>query len=311
MKNSVNDPFHPFESDLLGELLTAQRRLAFDTASARPARTARKRVALAGGCAAVAAGALVAGLAAQGSDGPAAAPAALPSAAHVTAQLTDALQLSKTDVLYDQETQSSPGLTLTLREWLSPWDPAPGQAVTQRTEYLQNCTGAAGCTDSGLVQDTLQTAAMPAGAAVSGQFPWGTSATTEGTLTDVRYLNREFTRLASAQVSFNLPLTAAELQHEITAGHARVTGTAVIDGIQATELAVSGFNGPGTAGDIYVSTATHLPVRTVVTAPGGQTVTDNYQFLPDTPATQANLKVTIPSGFTNDPTLDTGSSNGS
>ena len=52
-------------------------------------------------------------------------------------------------------------------------------------------------------------------------------------------------------------------------------------------------------------------VRTVVTAPGGQTVTDNYQFLPDTPATQANLKVTIPSGFTNDPTLDTGSSNGS
>jgi hypothetical protein len=112
-------------------------------------------------------------------------------------------------------------------------------------------------------------------------FPWGTSATATGTLTDVRYLNREFTRLTSAQVSFNLPLTAAELQHEITAG------------------------------DTYVSTATHLPVRTIVTAPGSQTVTDNYQFLPGTPATQANLKVTIPSAFTNDPTLDTGTSNGS
>ena len=300
MRNSVNDPLHPFESQLLEEFLTAQRRLAPGVAGARPARAVHKRVALVGGCAALAVGAsVVAGLASQGPDGP----TAIPPTTKITAQLADALQASSTDVLYDQEVQSSPGFTLTLHEWLSPWDPSPGQAVSERIEYFQDCTGLTGCKDSGLVQDWAQTGTMPAGATVSREFPWGASVTTTGESVDVRYHYRQWTDQKSVQVGFNLPLTSADIQHEIAAGHARVVGSAVVDGVQTVELVLSGFDGPGSSGDIWVDASSHLPVRTVVSAPTG-TVQDDYQFLPATPANLAKLHPVIPSGFTENPALD-------
>jgi len=59
MRNSVNDPLHPFESELLEEFLAAQRRLAPGVTNARPAHAVHKRVALVGGCAAIAVGANV------------------------------------------------------------------------------------------------------------------------------------------------------------------------------------------------------------------------------------------------------------
>jgi hypothetical protein len=319
MRNSVNDPLFPFESELLEELLTTQRRLAPGVAHARPAHAVHKRVALVGGCAALAVGAVaVTGLASRGPDSP----TALPSATKITAQLVDALQTSSSDVLYDQEVQTSPGFTLTLHEWLSPWDPSPGQSVSERIEYFQNCTGLAGCTDSGLVQDLTQTATMPAGAAVSNDFPWGTSVTTTGQSVDVRYPYKQWAEQKSTQVSFDLPMTSANMQQEIAAGNARVVGNAVVDGVETVELAISGFDGPASSGDIWVDASSYLPVRTVVTAPvqvvgqaapaGTETVQDDYQFLPATPANLANLQPVIPSGFTENPTLEgTPSSTGS
>lgn len=251
----------------------------------------------------------------QGPDGL----TALPSAAHITAQLVDALQVSRTDVLYDQEVQTMPGSTLSLHEWLSPWDPGSGQTVDERIEYFQNCTG---CEDSGLVQDREQKGTMPAGVNASDEFPWGTSVTTTGESIDVRYHYRQWTDQKSAQVSFNLPLTSADIQQEIATGNARVVGNAIIDGVQTVELAISGFDGPGSSGDIWVDASSHLPVRTVVSAPvqvsgqaaptSMQTVQDDYEFLPATPANLANLNPVIPSNFTENPTLDNpASSNGS
>lgn len=115
-------------------------------------------------------------------------------------------------------------------------------------------------------------------------------------------------------VSFNLPLTPATIQHEIAAGNARVAGTAVVDGAQTVELAISGFDGPGSSGDIWVDTSSYLPVCTVVSEPvrifgqsastGTQTVQDDYQFLPATPANLEQLHPVIPPGFTENPTLD-------
>ena len=206
-------------------------------------------------------------------------------------------------MLYDQEVQSSPGFTLTLHESLSPWNPGPGQAVSERIEYFQHCTGPVGCTESGLVQDFAQTGTIPAGATVSREFPWGASVTTTGESVDVDYHSRQWTDQKSAQVSFNLFLTSAEIQHEIAAGDARVVGNAIVDGVQTIEIAISGFDGPGSSGDIWVAASTHLPVRTVVSAPTG-TAQDDYQFLPATPANLAKLNPVIPSGFTENPALD-------
>ncbi|HVC14201.1 MAG TPA: hypothetical protein VND62_05005 [Acidimicrobiales bacterium] len=319
MRNSIDDPLHPFESELLEELFAAQRRLAPGVARARPPHVTHKRVALVGGCAAIAVGAgVVAGsLASRGPGGS----TAVPSATKITAQLVDALQTSSTDVLYDQEVQSTPGVTLTLHEWVSPWDPSPGQTVSERIEFFQDCTGLSGCTDSGLVQDFGQTGTMPAGATVFDEFPWGTSVTTAGEAVDVDYHDRQWVDQKSAQVSFNLPLTAADIQQEIAAGNARVVGNATVDGVQTVELAISGFDGPGSSGDIWVDASSHLPVRTVVTAPnpgtgqgapgGMQTVQDDYQFLPATSANLAKLHPVIPSGFTENRALDPDPSNGS
>lgn len=311
MRASVNDPLHPFESELLEELLAAQRRLAPGVAPARQPYVVHKRVALVGGCAAVAVGAgVVASLASPSPDGS----TALPSTARITAQLVDALQTSSTDVLYDRQVQSTPGLTLTLHEWLSPWDPSAGQTVSERIEYFQDCTGLSGCTDAGLVQDVAQTGTMPVGANVSDDFPWGPSITTSGGVVDVEYHYRQWMENRSAQVGFNLPVTASEIQHEIVAGDATVVGTATVDGVQTVELAISGFAGPGSSGDIWVDASSHLPVRTVVTAPvqgvgqtapdGMQTVQDDYLFLPATPTNLAKLHPVIPPGFTENPTLE-------
>jgi len=318
MSNSVNDPLYPFESELLGELLAAQRHLASGAARARPRHMKHKRVALVGGCAAIAVGAgVVAGsLASRGPDGS----TALPSTVTITARLVDALQTSSTDVLYDQELQSTPGVRLTLHEWVSPWDPTPGQTVSERIEYFQDCTGLPGCTDSGLVQDFVQTATMPTVTTASDEFPWGTSVTTAGEAIDIDYHDRQWVDEKSAQVSFNLHLTSADIQHAIAAGNARVVGDATVDSVQTVELAISGFDGPGSTGDIWVNTSTNLPIRTVVTAPnpgapgapsGMQTVQDDYQFLPATSANLAELQPVIPSGFTENPALDPDPSSGS
>jgi hypothetical protein len=305
MRNSVSDPLHPFESELLEEFLAAQRRLAPGVAGARPAPAVRKRVALVGGCAAIAVGAsVVAGLASRDSDGP----AALPPTTTITTQLADALHASSTDVLYHEQVQSSPGYTLTLHEWLSPWDPRPGQTVRERIEYFQRCTGPTACKDSGLIQDFGQTGTMPAGATASREFPWGTSVTTPGESVSVSYHSRQWAYQKSAQVGFNLSLTPADIQREIAAGHARVVGNAVVDGVQTVELAISGFDGPGSSGDIWVDASSHLPVRTVVSAPTG-TVRDDYQFLPATPANLAQLHPVIPPGFTENPAVGADPSN--
>lgn len=204
-----------------------------------------------------------------------------------------------------------PGFTLRRDEWLSPWNPSAGQTVDERIEFFQHCTG---CHDSGLVQDWEQKGTMPAGAGAFDEFPWGTSVTTTGESIDVRYHYRQWTDQKSAQVSFNLPLTSADIRQEIAAGNARVAGNATIDGVQTVELAISGFDGPGSSGDIWVDASSHLPVRTVVSAPvrvagqaastSTQTVQDDYQFLPATPANLASLNPVIPPKFTDNPTLD-------
>jgi hypothetical protein len=100
----------------------------------------------------------------------------------------------------------------------------------------------------------------------------------------------------------------------VAAGNARVAGSGIVDGVQTVELAISDFDGPGSSGDIWVDASSHLPVRTVVSAPthvvgqaaptGLETVQDDYQFLPATRANLANLQPVIPSGFTENPTLD-------
>jgi hypothetical protein len=167
--------------------------------------------------------------------------------------------------------------------------------VSERTEYFQGCKVLTGCKDSGLVQDFAQTGTMPAGATASREFPWGTSVTTTGEALSVSCHSRQWTYQKSAQVGFNLSLTSADIQHEIATGHARVVGNAVVDGVQTVELAISGFDGPGSSGDIWVDASSHLPVRTVVSAPTG-TVQDDYHFLPATPANLAKLHPVIPAG---------------
>ena len=102
---------------------------------------------------------------------------------------------------------------------------------------------------------------------------------------------------------FNLSLTPAEIPHEIAAGHARVVGKAVVDGVQTVELAISGFDGPGSPGDIWVDASSHLPVRAAVSAPTGM-----VQGRLPIPASDARESGQAPpghpGGFTQNPALD-------
>jgi hypothetical protein len=104
-----------------------------------------------------------------------------------------------------------------------------------------------------------------------------------------------------------LPVTpkqqAARLRADVAAGKETLVGPATVDGQSAIELTKGSFQ----AGvqDTWVNPATYLPIREIDTAPGlprssGQTIQEDYQWLPDT---AANLRLltaaaAIPPGFT-------------
>jgi hypothetical protein len=104
-----------------------------------------------------------------------------------------------------------------------------------------------------------------------------------------------------------LPVTpkqeADQLRADVAAGTVTLVGPATVDGQSAIELTEGSFK-TGVQ-DTWVDPATYLPIREIDTAPGlpqssDQTIQDDYQWLPDTPA---NLKLltaaaAIPAGFT-------------
>jgi hypothetical protein len=104
-----------------------------------------------------------------------------------------------------------------------------------------------------------------------------------------------------------LPVTpkqqAARLRADVAAGKETLVGPATVDGRTAIELTEGSFQ-TGVQ-DTWVDPATYLPIREIDTAPGlprssDQTIQEDYQWLPDTPANLRLLTAAaaIPPGFT-------------
>ena len=108
------------------------------------------------------------------------------------------------------------------------------------------------------------------------------------------------------------PVQAADaLRDAISAGSMTDLGPAEVDGQRAIQL-VQGSAKTGEI-DMWVDTATYLPIRTIETAPGesvasDRAIRDDYKWLPDTAANLSLLSPAgaIPAGFTRVPNAGAG-----
>jgi len=93
------------------------------------------------------------------------------------------------------------------------------------------------------------------------------------------------------------------LRESIANGQLTVVGETVLNGQTVLELTTRSKDSSTGSGETWwVNPATWLPVRTL-TINSAVSIQVDYAFLPPTPANIAELKVTIPAGFTRTPTI--------
>jgi hypothetical protein len=214
------------------------------------------------------------------------------TAAAVAAVLT-AFSANSDDILMVTKTMSgdSGPLGKTVM-WVAPAGAAPGTTV--RSRILSYSLAGSRQSDQALSYTAPATA--PASAGCDGIFRrprvvLPPAAGLPGRLTIVNYLARSWSDEAVAVQAATVPSGAA-LQACLNEGQWRVVGHAALGGAKVIELAA-----PGGHLRLSVSAATYLPARLVSSAPGVDTITFAFRFLPPTPASRSSLTVPIPPGF--------------
>jgi hypothetical protein len=81
------------------------------------------------------------------------------------------------------------------------------------------------------------------------------------------------------------------LRTEVACGELKADGTGTINGVTVVKLA-------GNVVTYWVNSTTYLPVRRTVTQGPGAVIQDDFQWLPPTAANLAELKTSVPPGFT-------------
>jgi hypothetical protein len=123
---------------------------------------------------------------------------------------------------------------------------------------------------------------------------------------DVQYGNRTWS-VTSSQVAVQSETGDLQaLRDSIANGKLTVVRKTVIDGQTVLELTTRPKDSSTGSGETWwVNPTTWLPVRTL-TINRAVSIQVDYGFLPPTPANMAELKVTIPPGFTRTATIQTG-----
>jgi outer membrane lipoprotein-sorting protein len=137
--------------------------------------------------------------------------------------------------------------------------------------------------------------------------PSGAKATlpTKTEIIFVQYGNRTWSDTTALVASQTPAASLQELRESIATGDFTARKTK-LNGKPVLEL-TSHYNHAGKKSEqiVWVDPATYLPVQTLSDG-GGVKVQVDYGFLPPTPANMAELKATIPPGFTRTATIQTG-----
>lgn len=301
----------------------------------RPAASAwwrRPRLALSLAAAAAAAGLLVTLLPGSGSPGPGTSPgqlglprvtvgragvpgltpgqANLPTAASVGQAMLTAFRGVSDDIEYTAQTGVTKGVTTSIDgSWSWPAHPAVGEeqryrtvlaqltpqtpplAVTEDNEISYVTPRAGVQTVRGQVSMVCYAGTGQTGCAVgSVQTPPGTWSRVSQTV----WVS------SGSDVGPGGTFSPGSLAHGIASGRWRVVGRTRLEGQPALELSETG-RGPDVMGPLptllWVNTRTHLPIRMVNGVGHALVATEDFAFLPPSPANLALLRVRIPPGY--------------
>jgi hypothetical protein len=122
----------------------------------------------------------------------------------------------------------------------------------------------------------------------------------------VQYGNRTWSDTTALVASQTPAASLQGLRESIATGDFTVVGKTELNGQTVLEL-TSHYKDAGKESEqtVWVDPATYLPVQTL-SDEGGVKIEVDYGFLPPTPANMAELKATIPPGFTRTATIQTG-----
>jgi hypothetical protein len=227
------------------------------------------------------------------------------SGREVVASVLTAFSESSDDILAVTKTFRNFGGPLTRTDmWISPVGPAPGSLVRSRVLNLGSGGSRLDDIELSYTFPSAGTAARSDNACHDGIFFMRPKAALlpapglAGSMTSISYAERVVyagpVRVQPATVP-----SAARTRACLAGGQWRLAARGTLAGQKVIELADTG-NGGYT--DLWVSTATYLPVRMIsVSAPtpyGQQSITFTFRFLPPTRANEALLAPPIPAGFT-------------
>lgn len=107
------------------------------------------------------------------------------------------------------------------------------------------------------------------------------------------------------KIRFDGGLTAADIKAQLDDGTLEQVAEETVDGRAVLHLRwipVEKGNVRIAPGDLWVDAATHLPIRSVAQMDGKPPVRSDFEWLPRTAETEANLTMPLPAGFVHSPT---------
>ena len=198
------------------------------------------------------------------------------------------------DVFYTKITEIYPGKTSkwngVSQNWSYPIQPQAGQQVRVRSVLVPS--------NPNDKSDTEYIYTEPSGAKAT--LP------TKTEIIFVQYGNRTWSDTTALVATQSPAASLQELRESIATGDFTAARKTQLNGHTVLEL-TSHYKDAGEEGEqtVWVDPATYLPVQTLSDG-GGIRIKVDYGFLPPTPANMAELKATIPPGFTRTPTIQKG-----
>jgi hypothetical protein len=233
----------------------------------------------------------------------------LPSAASLGQAMLTAFSGVTGDIEYSTQTGITKGVTVDVyRTWSWPARPGPGQWQVSRTLFAQRTPQVPALTmteDNAVAYITPRagvqtvpgrvTMVCYAGTGQTG-CGWDQVQTSPGTWSQVS----QKVGVSVSDITGAGGLSGADLARGIARGYWQVVRRTQMEGQPAIELSETG-RGPDLWAPLptllWVNARTHLPIRMVNGVGHAQESTNDWAFLPPTPANLALLRVHIPPGY--------------
>ena len=198
------------------------------------------------------------------------------------------------DVFYAEITEIYPGTKSqwngVQQNWSYPIQPQAGQQVHMRSVLVPSNPADKSDTEYIYTEPSGAKAALP----------------TKTEIIFVQYGNRTWSDTTALVATQTAAASLQELRESIATGDFTAARKTELNGRTVLEL-TSHYKDAGKESEqtVWVDPATYLPVRTLSDG-GGVKIQVDYGFLSPTPANMADLKATIPPGFTRTATIQTG-----